>query len=111
MAPLGDISAIRWRADQPEGTEHLAGVLKDRDGAIDFVFAIAGVCWPTPLGDVDATAAQSQMMVNVTGPLLLIRAMVPIMTNGSAIVLTTSCLHQLGVPDYAVYSASKAALR
>ncbi|MGH1479806.1 MAG: SDR family oxidoreductase [Geminicoccales bacterium] len=111
LTPLGDVMAIRWRADQPDDTEHLAGMLKDKYGAIDFAFANAGVCWPTPLGDVDGSAAQSQMMVNFTGPLLLVQALVPLMTNGGAIVLTTSCLHQLGIPGYAVYSASKAALR
>lgn len=111
LASLGDVTAIRWRADQPNDTKQLAGVLKDKFGAIDFVFANAGVCWPTPLGEVDATAVQSQMMVNFTGPLLLVQALVPIMNKDGSIVLTTSCLHQLGIPGYAVYSASKAALR
>ncbi len=111
LSSHGDVAAIRWRADQPGDTEHLAGVLKDKYGAIDFVFANAGVCWPTPVGDVAAEAAQSQMMVNFTGPLLLVQAMVPVMIHGGSIVLTTSCLHQLGIPGYAVYSASKAALR
>lgn len=111
LSSLGNVAAIRWRADEPEDTEHLAGVLKDKYGSIDFAFANAGVCWPTPLGDISAEAVQSQMMVNLTGPLLLVQALVPIMPNGGAIVLTTSCLHQLGIPGYAVYSASKAALR
>lgn len=111
LSPLGDVTAIRWRADEPSDTEHMAGVLKDKYGSIDFVFANAGVCWPTPVGDVVAEAAQSQMMVNFTGPLLLVQALVPIMNKGGSIVLTTSCLHQLGIPGYAVYSASKAALR
>lgn len=111
LSSHGEVSALRWRADQPGDTEHLVGVLKDKYGAIDFVFANAGVCWPTPVGDVTAEAAQSQMMVNFTGPLLLVQAMVPVMANGGSIVLTTSCLHQLGIPGYAVYSASKAALR
>ena len=111
LSSHGDVAAIRWRADQPGDTEHLAGVLKDKYSAIDFVFANAGVCWPTPVGDVAAEAAQSQIMVNFTGPLLLVQAMVPIMSHGGSIVLTTSCLHQLGIPGYAVYSASKAALR
>lgn len=111
LSSHGDVAAIRWRADEPGDTEHLADVLKDKYGAIDFAFANAGVCWPTPLDEVDAAAAQSQMMVNFTGPLLLIQALVPVMPNGGAIVLTTSCLHQLGISGYAVYSASKAALR
>lgn len=111
LSPLGDVSALHWRADEPADTEHLAGVLKDKYGSIDFAFANAGVCWPTPLGEIDAAAVQSQMMVNFAGPLILIQALVPVMKNGGSIVLTTSCLHQLGIPGYAVYSASKAALR
>lgn len=111
LSAFGEVSAIRWRADEAEDSAHLAGVLKDRYGSIDFVFANAGVCWPTPVGEVDAAAVQQQMMVNFTGPLLLVQALVPVMDKGGAVVLTTSCLHELGIPGYAAYSASKAALR
>lgn len=111
LSSFGDATAIRWRAEDADDTARLAGVLKDKYGSIDFAFANAGVCWPTPLGDLTADAIQKQFMVNFTGPMLLVQALLPLMSKGSAIVLTTSCLHQLGVPGYAAYSASKAALR
>lgn len=111
LSAFGEVTAIRWRADQEDDTAHLASAVKDAYGSIDFVFANAGVCWPTPLGDLGAAAVQQQFMINVTSPLLLIQAIVPLMDKGGAVVLTTSCLHELGIPGYAAYSASKAALR
>lgn len=111
LSAFGEVTSILWRAEQAEDTARLVDILVDRYGAIDFAFANAGVCWPTPLGDIAAEAVQRQLMVNFTGPMLLIQALMPLMNNGGSVVLTTSCLHQLGIPGYAAYSASKAALR
>ena len=111
LSEFGDVTAVRWSAEDPEDTGNLARVLKEQFGSIDFAFANAGVCWPTPLGELGADAIQQQLMVNFTAPMLLVQALVPVMDKGGAVVLTTSCLHQLGIPGYAAYSASKAALR
>ena len=111
LAEFGQVKGVLWRAEDPEDTERLAAVVKETYGAVDFVFANAGVCWPGAVGDIDAADATRQIAVNFTGPLMLVQALVPVMRDGGSIVLTTSSLHQLGVPGYAVYSASKAALR
>lgn len=111
LSAFGEVTAIRWRAEETDDTEHLVDVLKDTYGTIDFAFANAGVCWPTPIGNIAAEETQKQFMVNFTGPMLLIQALVQIMNKGGSVVLTTSCLHQLGMPGYGAYAASKAALR
>lgn len=111
LAEFGEVTAIRWRADDTDDTKRLVATLKAKYGSLDFAFANAGVCWETPLGELDADAIQKQLMVNFTGPLVLLDALVPLMDTGGSIILTTSCLNQLGVPGYAAYSASKAALR
>ena len=49
--------------------------------------------------------------LNVRGPLLAIKATVPHMTSGSAVVLVGSTASQLAVPHYGTYAATKAALR
>lgn len=105
------VTALQWRADVPDDSEAVAGRIKDEFGRLDVVFANAGVTWPAPLGHIEADAAQSQFMINVTGPLLLVQALSPLLSNGSSVVLNTSCLDVLGMPGMAVYSATKAALR
>lgn len=107
----GIVTAIRWRAEEVADSQAVAEAVRAAHGRLDVVFANAGVTWPAPLGEIDPAHAQRQMMVNVTGPLALIQAVVPLMDRGGSIVLTTSCLDVLGMPGMAVYSASKAALR
>ena len=111
LAGRGRVAAVRWRAEEPADAGLVADAVRSNFGRVDVVFANAGVTWPAPLGDIDAVSAQKQMMVNVTGPLILIQSLVPLMSEGASIVLTTSCLDVLGMPGMAVYSASKAALR
>ncbi len=105
------VFAVRWRADVPEDIASVTSMIEKQFGQIDVVFANAGVSWPTPLGKIEADAAQAQFMVNVTGPLLLLQALSPVMAKGCSVILTTSCLDVLGQPDMTVYSATKAALR
>jgi len=111
LSSFGETIAIKWGAEKTEDNENLVNVLKSKYGTIDFVFANAGVCWPTPVGEIAADAVQQQLMINFTGPMLLIQDLLPLMSKGGAIALNTSCLHELGIPGYAAYSASKAALR
>ncbi|MEM8795902.1 MAG: SDR family oxidoreductase [Pseudomonadota bacterium] len=112
MASAGlPVTVLRWRANEPGDNAALAGLIKDKFGQLDVVFANAGVTWPAPLGQIDAEQAQAQLMINVTAPLLLIQALQPLLSNGSSVILNTSCLDVLGMPGMAVYSASKAALR
>ncbi|MEM8654119.1 MAG: SDR family oxidoreductase [Pseudomonadota bacterium] len=105
------VIGLRWRADVPEDSVAVAARIKDEFGQLDVVFANAGVTWPAPLGHIEAAAAQSQFMVNVTGPLLLLQELAPLMKSGSSVILNTSCLDVLGMPGMAVYSATKAAMR
>ncbi|MBW4706346.1 SDR family oxidoreductase [Roseobacter sp. YSTF-M11] len=105
------VLALLWRADMPEDSTAVAAKIQEEFGRLDVVFANAGVTWPAPLGQIEADAAQAQFMVNVTGPLLLLQALSPLLTKGASVILNTSCLDVLGEPGMAVYSATKAALR
>ncbi len=107
----GTVTAVRWRADEVADIEAVVAAVRDAGGSLDVVFANAGVTWPGPLGQIDAAQAQQQLMINVTGPLMLIQSLVPTMNDGGSIVLTTSCLDQLAMPGMTVYAASKAAMR
>ncbi len=111
LSEFGEVITVHWSAESTEMTQQLISTLKNHYDSIDFAFLNAGVCWPTPLGEVAADDIQQQFMINFTAPMLLTQALVPLMKDGGAIALTTSCLHQLGMPGYAAYSASKAALR
>ena len=71
----------------------------------------AGVSWPTPLGQIDASAVVQQMAINFVGPPMMVQALRPVLNRGASVFFTTSNLDRMGMPRLAVYSASKAALR
>ncbi|MEM9217798.1 MAG: SDR family oxidoreductase [Cyanobacteria bacterium P01_F01_bin.150] len=111
LSEFGNVVALVWKAEDSNSSKLLVDQIQKSTDRLDFVFANAGVCWETPVGQLDAAEIQRQLMINLTAPMLLVEAVVPLMSNGGSIVLTTSCLNELGIPGYAAYSASKAGLR
>ena len=106
----GRVVPVRWRAEEPADADVVVDAVR-AGGPLDVLFANAGVTWPAPVGAIEAVEAQRQLMVNVTGPLMLVQALVPHIADDGSVVLTTSCLDVLGMPGMAVYAASKAAVR
>ena len=94
-----------------ETPARVAEAVKDRFGSLDILFANAGVSWPTPLGQIDASAVVQQMAINFVGPPMMVQALRPVLNRGASVFFTTSNLDRMGMPRLAVYSASKAALR
>jgi NAD(P)-dependent dehydrogenase (short-subunit alcohol dehydrogenase family) len=107
----GKVTGVLWDAETAATSDAVVDHVRQTHGRMDVVFANAGVTWPAPLGQISVADAQRQFMVNVTGPLTLIQALVPLIGAGGSIILNTSCLDVLGMPGMAVYSATKAALR
>lgn len=80
-------------------------------GALDILFANAGVAYATPIDSTDAAMFDRLMEVNVKGVFFTIQSMLPLMRTGGSIVLNTSWLNQVGTPGRSLLSASKAAVR
>lgn len=99
------------RSQDPEAAVRLADHVREIFGKIDFVYANAGVAWPAPVGSIEAVQAAEQLAINVTGPLLTVQALKPLLNKGASVFFTTSNLDRKGMPGMTVYSASKAALR
>jgi meso-butanediol dehydrogenase/(S,S)-butanediol dehydrogenase/diacetyl reductase len=81
-------------------------------GGLDVVVANAGVGFGGTAGDVPEDTWRRTIDVNVTGPLLLVRAALPAMLErgGGAIVLVSSVSGLVSSPASAAYATSKAAL-
>ena len=98
-------------SQDPQAAARLAEHVQEIFGKIDFIYANAGVAWPAPVGEIEPNHAAEQLAINVTGPLLTVQALKPLLNVGASVFFTTSNLDQKGMPGMAVYSASKAALR
>ncbi|MEM8805135.1 MAG: SDR family oxidoreductase [Cyanobacteria bacterium P01_G01_bin.38] len=110
-AELGDVLAVRADSRSLEEISQMVGQVESRFGSLDVLFANAGVTMPMPIMGVDEAHINEQMNINFKGVFFTIQKALPIMRDGGSIVLTTSCLNQMGMPGMSVYAASKAAVR
>lgn len=80
-------------------------------GAVDIVFANAGVAEFMPLEAINDEHFDRLFDVNVKGVLLTVQQALPVLNDKASIVLTTSGVNKIGLPASSVYSATKAAVR
>jgi NAD(P)-dependent dehydrogenase (short-subunit alcohol dehydrogenase family) len=80
-------------------------------GPIDVVFANAGLAEMAPLEAVSEEHFDKIFNVNVKGALFTVQKALPLLNAGGSIILTGSVASAKGTPAFAVYGASKAAIR
>jgi NAD(P)-dependent dehydrogenase (short-subunit alcohol dehydrogenase family) len=91
--------------------DRLFAIIKERHGRLDILFANAGSGHLLPLGAINEEHVEETLRVNVKGTLFTVQKALPLMPDGSAIVINGSMAASKGMPAFSVYAASKAALR
>jgi 3alpha(or 20beta)-hydroxysteroid dehydrogenase len=112
-APLEPVDGVAYRALDVSSEEDWTALhdwLRDEYGVLHGLVNNAGITHREPLGRVTADDVSRVMAVNVTGPLLGIQALAPLMTAGGSIVNVSSIAGVTGHYPPA-YTASKWALR
>ncbi len=112
-APAETIPGADYRqldVTDEDGWAALQKDLAERFGRVDGLVANAGITWRARLLDVTPAVLHQVHEVNVTGALLAIQAVAPLMTVGGSIVLVGSAAALTGHFPVA-YTASKWALR
>jgi 3alpha(or 20beta)-hydroxysteroid dehydrogenase len=111
--PAEDVGGAEYRqldVTDAGGWTALAGDLRARFGRVDGLVANAGITWRARLAELDPADLARVSEVNVTGTLLGIQALTPLMPSGAAIVVVGSVAALTGHYPIA-YTASKWALR
>src|SRR6202011_5301707 len=85
--------------------------IKREKGGLDIVFANAGFSKWGPLGKITEEDYDSLFNGNVKGLLFTVQKALPLMADGASIILNASIVASKGLPDWSVYSATKAAVR
>lgn len=85
--------------------------VKRTAGHIDVLFANAGGGNFSSLADVTEEHYHRIFDTNVKGTLFTVQKALPLLKDGASVILTGSTSATMGVPEFSVYSASKAAVR
>ncbi len=88
----------------------LAGQVKERLGGVDVLFINAGVAAFAPVEHMPEEAFDNIMNVNFKGAFFTLQAFLPILRDGASVINLSSINAYTGMPNTAVYAASKAAL-
>jgi NAD(P)-dependent dehydrogenase (short-subunit alcohol dehydrogenase family) len=102
---------VQGDVSQPADVERLYALIKKESGRIDVVFANAGYAAPAPLGSLTEAHVDGLLNTNVKGVIWSVQGALPLMGEGSSIILSASIVASKGFGDWSLYSASKAAVR
>jgi short-subunit dehydrogenase len=100
---VGDIEVLREAAAR----------IEDKWGHLDILINNAGIVSAGPLEDIQDEDLYDQVAVNITAVLLLTKYCIPLLKSSkeAAILNISSGLGLLGMPFYAAYGSTKAAVR
>lgn len=104
--------AVQSDVSDPDGAEKLVGEVEDTFGSIDGLVNNAGIMPSSPLVEMSDDEWTAVLKTNLFGPFYCSQAALPgMLQRGSgSIVMISSRLGQVGWPELAHYSASKAGL-
>lgn len=109
---LGDNAlAVRGDISSRQDIDALADRVSAEFGAIDALFVSAAVPGFAPFESTSEQTYDELFAVNAKGPYFTVQKLVPLLGEGSGVVLATSAASVLGVPTLSAYAATKAALR
>jgi NAD(P)-dependent dehydrogenase (short-subunit alcohol dehydrogenase family) len=106
----GEVLALRSDAARLADIDELFAAVKERFGRVDVLFVNAGVAEFTPLEGVTEERFDHILGVNFKGAFFTIQKALPLLSEGASVVLNTSVVAHVGLPNSSVYSASKGAL-
>ncbi len=107
-----NVTGVQGDAGNLDDLDRLYETVKSEKGHIDILFASAGIGeLDKPLGSVTPEDFDRVFNVNVRGTLFTVQKALPLVRNGSSIILNGSIAGVKGIAGASVYSASKAAVR
>lgn len=107
----GDVESARVDSANLEQVQALFDGIKQKHGKLDVLVANAGGGSLMPLGQITEEHFDDTFSRNVKGTLFTVQAALPLLGQGSSVILTGSTAASGGTEAFSVYAASKAAVR
>ncbi|MEY2492520.1 MAG: hypothetical protein QOH24_1471 [Verrucomicrobiota bacterium] len=105
------VTAVQGDVSNLADLDRLYSIVKQQKGRMDILFANAGTGEFAPLRAITEEHFDKIFNANVKGLLFTVQKALPLLKNGSSIILNASIVSVTGPPAFSVYSASKAAVR
>lgn len=111
-AAATELGAIGMVADQgiTGDLDHLVRQVKDQFGKVDVLFINAGIFSPAAVEQISEEHFDNQMNINFKGAVFTLQKFLPILNEGASVINLSSVNAYTGMPNTAIYAATKAAL-
>ncbi|MDF5730713.1 MAG: glucose 1-dehydrogenase [Rhizonema sp. PD38] len=106
-----NVTAVQGDVSNLTDIDRLYTTIKQEKGHLDILFANAGSAELAPLDSITEEHFDKMFNTNVKGLLFTVQKALPLMSEGSSIILNASITSIKGNPGLSVYSATKAAVR
>jgi NAD(P)-dependent dehydrogenase (short-subunit alcohol dehydrogenase family) len=106
-----NVTAVEGDVSKLADLDRLMATIQKSKGRIDVLFANAGIAEAAPLEAITEDQFDRQFGINVKGTLFTVQKALPLLPEGSSIILNSSIVGSKGFAARSVYSATKAALR
>ncbi|MEH7547586.1 MULTISPECIES: SDR family NAD(P)-dependent oxidoreductase [Bacillaceae] len=111
-ARLGtSVRGIAVDVTKKDDLERLAETIQKEHGGLDIIFANAGGGKPIAFEELTGEDIDHLLGVNIKGVIFTVQTMLPILQDGASVILNASITADMGLPGFAVYAATKAAVR
>ncbi len=91
--------------------DRLYATVREAKGRIDVLFANAGMGTLRPLGAITEEDFDTMFDINVKGVVFTVQKALPLLQDGSSIILNASSAASSGAEGFSIYGATKAAVR
>jgi NAD(P)-dependent dehydrogenase (short-subunit alcohol dehydrogenase family) len=107
----GRASAVQADLAAPDGAHQLARQVREIVGdRLDILFANAGISSSATIEDTRLEDFDRQFAVNVRAPYFLVQQLLPILGQGSSVILVSSLAARAAVGQLSAYAATKGAI-
>jgi NAD(P)-dependent dehydrogenase (short-subunit alcohol dehydrogenase family) len=112
VAEIGrNVTGVQGDVSNLDDLDRLYKEVETKKGKLDVLFANAGIAEPVPTPDVTPEHYDRTFDINTRGVFFAVHKVLPLMKDGGSIIVNGSGAWQKGIPMYAAYAATKAALR
>ena len=105
-----NVTGVQGDSAELDDLNRLYDTVKQEKGAIDVLWASAGVGKQAKLGVITESDFHDAFWLNARGTLFTVQKSLPLFNDGGSILMTGSNASLRGYPDWSVYAGSKAVL-